>query len=225
MARTIQVLYQDDQYIAFDKPPGLLVIPSPSSPKPTLTDIVNSGDARGFRLHPCHRLDRETSGVILFAKGKKHQQRMMGEFRKAAVKKRYIAFVRGRPAFPSGRISRPVSDHYEKIRRRPVSRPAVTDYRVLASGSAFSVLEVFPRTGRTHQIRIHLRDFGHPLLGERLYAFGRDFPVKFPRLALHAAELRWRHPVQRAQIVITADLPRDMQDFWERHKQEFQKGR
>jgi len=232
MLKTIQVLYEDDHYVAFNKPAGLLVVPTPKKEKNTLTDIVNahhcpSSDSgqdasNRVRLYPCHRLDRETSGVILFAKGKKNEAAMAEEFKAGRVKKKYIAFVRGRLKNRQGTITQPVRDFHEYRRvggkgaRVPVGpgHPAQTAYQVVDEEKGFSVVEVYPKTGRTHQIRIHFQQMGHPLLGERLYAHGRDFSVNFRRLALHAAELSWMHPVMRKTITVKAPLPADMQEFW-----------
>ncbi len=240
----IEILYEDDDYMVFNKPAGLLVIPSPRQTTNTLLHLVNRmkqpfgkdsaqtnvvADKR--KLYPCHRLDRETSGVILFAKGKRNQKIMMESFRRQEVKKTYIAFVRGRIAPLRGRIALPVKDRYAKATvsagkksghfgqiSRPVEKDAVTEYSVLSVLESFSVIQVFPKTGRKNQIRIHFKNIGHPLLGERVYAFRKDFPLHFKRLALHAQTLNWKHPVSRKRINVRAPLPDDMQQFWDKYK-------
>lgn len=212
----IKVLYEDDDYIVFDKPSGLLVIPSPEGEKRTLVQLVNEqhGPSASGRLYPCHRLDRDTSGAIIFAKGKKRQQLLMREFQKGTVAKRYLALVRGRLSPDQGEIRRPVHDfHEQRFQRRHTARFAITRYRVKAIRPGYSIVEVYPLTGRTNQIRIHFRDIGHPLLGERLYAFGKDFPVKFRRLALHAMEVIFRHPILKKTIKVNSSLPEDMANF------------
>ncbi|MCK5581672.1 MAG: RluA family pseudouridine synthase [Candidatus Omnitrophica bacterium] len=226
MNKTIKVLYEDESLIVVDKPAGILVIPSPKKETKTLTSLVNEQYQKNFqdtkvhssglkriRLHPCHRLDRDTSGVIIFAKGKKHQQLMMQEFHKREVQKRYIAFVRGQISPKKGEIEKAIRDHH---RQNVAAKMAVTRYKVTGSKPGFSVVEVWPKTGRTNQIRIHFSDMGHPLLGERVYAFRRDFPVKFRRLALHAKEVVFRHPVSKKQVHVTASLPKDMREFLSR---------
>ena len=220
MHEPVRVLYEDDFFVVFDKPAGLLVIPSPKNEKFTLVNIVNAQYACGRqgKLHPCHRLDRGTSGAIIFARGKKNQQLMMQEFHKQAVKKKYIAFIRGRLDKQNGEMRsavRSLPGHRYRATLPGTSRAksAVTRYRVISVKGAFSVVEVSPETGRTNQIRIHFSERGHPLLGERVYAFGRDFPVKFRRLALHAGELIWRHPVYKKPIKVTSPLPEDMKKF------------
>ncbi len=216
MWQSIKVLYEDECLIVFDKPAGLLVIPSPKKEKNTLIDIVNihRSDAWQGKLHPCHRLDRETSGVILFAKGKKNQKLMMQEFHKQLVEKKYIAFILGRLHFPKGELRSPIRDfHHLRFNKYSKGKLAITRYRVLTVKKKFSVVEIIPLTGRTHQIRIQFSQIGHPLLGERLYALGRDFPMRFRRLALHASELSWVHPIYKRRIHVSSDLPLDMQDF------------
>ncbi|MDP2653895.1 MAG: RluA family pseudouridine synthase [Candidatus Omnitrophota bacterium] len=213
MQTPVKVLYEDDCLVVFDKPAGLLVIPTPKNEKHTLVDIVNAGRTAG-RLHPCHRLDRETSGAIIFAKGKRNQQLMMEVFHKSAVHKKYIAFVRGKLKRPSGEIRLPIQDAFQKkYHRNAPPRTAVTRYKVIKVKHRFSIVEVTPLTGRTNQIRIHFSQIEHPLLGERVYAYGRDFTLKFRRVALHASEIEWKHPVTHEDILVESPLPADMKDF------------
>lgn len=213
VGKTIQVLYEDDCLVVFDKPSGVLVIPSPKKETNTLFDLVNA-NITSSKLHPCHRLDRDTSGVIVFAKGKHNQQLMMSEFQHMAVQKKYIAFVRGRMERPQGEIRIPIKDfHQKKFQKHLKPKPATTRYRVVSVKKKFSVVEVTPVTGRTNQIRIHFSEVGNPLLGERIYAFGKDFDIKFRRVALHASEIKWRHPVTKQVIEIKSDLPEDMKLF------------
>ena len=215
--RPVKTLYEDGCYIAFNKPEMLLVIPPPKKEIHTLTSIVNSEYAkRGCfeRLHPCHRLDRETSGVILFAKGKKNQQLMMEEFRRRRVKKKYIAFIQGRPKTEDGTLKSAISDFDQKrFNKKTKDRLAITCYKVVETRQFFSIIEVYPLTGRTNQIRIQFSQAGFPLLGDRKYARGRDFKIKFRRTALHASQLEWYHPVEHKRIVVTAPLPKDMEEF------------
>ncbi|MDD5066441.1 MAG: RluA family pseudouridine synthase [bacterium] len=200
-----KIIYEDEYLIAADKPSGMLCIPAPGNEKNTLTDLLNrelAGRGVSVKAHPCHRLDRETSGVILYAKGKKMQQTVMELFYKQQVKKKYIAFVRGNPAKKAAVISLPIEN-----------KPAVTRYRILEYKNGFSVAEVEPQTGRTNQIRIHFRKINHPLLGETKFAFRRDFEIKFKRVALHSHELEFTHPSTGQKIVLTAPLAGDMQKF------------
>ena len=213
MSKTIRVLYEDEHLVVFDKPSGTLVIPSPKKETYTLFDLVNV-NASSFKLHPCHRLDRDTSGAIIFAKGKHNQQLMMQEFQRGAVEKKYIAFVRGHLKRPYGEIAIPIKDfHQNKYQQHVRPKPAITRFRVLQVRKKFSIVEVVPVTGRTNQIRIHFSEIGNPLLGERIYAFGKDFEIKFRRVALHANEIKWRHPVAKEWVKVVSELPEDMKSF------------
>ncbi len=204
-----EVVYEDDWLIVLNKPAGLLTIPTPKKESRTLVSILNDGiKAQGapYRLHLCHRLDRETSGLIIFAKGKSPQKKMMELFRQRRVKKTYIAFVQG---MPKPKASRIIS--------RIEGLSAITEYRVIERKSSFSVAEARPLTGRTNQIRIHFKSIGHPIVGEDKYAFRRDFPLKAKRLCLHAAGLEFEHPVTREKIRLVSHLPSYMKEFLAKH--------
>ena len=205
----IPVLYEDEWLVVLDKPSGLLVIPTPKKEKRTLTSILNE-DLKAkdlpYRLHPCHRLDRETSGAIIYAKGKSVQQKMMSLFHGQKVKKRYIAFLQGKPVEAEG-----------EIKSRIEGKPAVTYYRVIEQRREFAVVEAEPLTGRTNQIRIHFKHIGHPVLGERKYAFRRDFKVRAKRLCLHAKALNFTHPLTGKPVYLEAALAADMERFLEEH--------
>lgn len=215
MFKAIRVLYEDDTVVVFDKPAGLLCVPTPKKEKNTMVNRVNEQFfPSSIVLWPCHRLDRDTSGAILFAKGRAHQDLMTEAFRQHRVFKKYVAFVRGRPKPAIGEIRFPVKDfHEQKFGGKP--KPACTRYKVTKAFNSFSVVEVEPVTGRTNQIRIHFAKIGHPLLGERLYAFGKDFDVKFRRVALHSRELTWPHPVTGKKIHVVCELAEDMARFLE----------
>ena len=206
-----RIVYEDEQIIVVDKPSGMLVIPTPKKETNTLTDLLNRElDERGIEAnaYPCHRLDRETSGLIIYAKGKSIQQMMMEEFRKRVVKKTYIAFVNGR-----------ITKDFDIIRKRIYNRnknrsdEAVTKYKTLERREGFTILEVEPVTGRTNQIRIHFKETGHPLIGESLFAFRKDFKLKFKRVALHASYIRFAHPVTKKSLEFSAPMPGDMETF------------
>jgi len=190
----IPVIYEDDWLFVVDKPSGLLTIPTPKNEKRTLTSILG--------LHPCHRLDRETSGLIIYAKGKGAQQKMMQEFYKKQVKKTYIAFVQGVLPHNQGQIENPIE-----------GRSAITKYKTIQRRRDFTIAEVMPLTGRTNQIRIHFKQIGHPIVGETKYAFRRDFKLRAKRLCLHAKSLEFTHPVTGKYIRLTCDLPKDLKEF------------
>jgi 23S rRNA pseudouridine1911/1915/1917 synthase len=198
----IPIVYEDDWLLVLDKPSGLLVIPTPRKETRTLTSILND-DARErgltYRLYPCHRLDRETSGLIIYAKTKSVQEKVMDLFRNREISKMYIAFVRGRLVRRQGEINRPVD-----------GKSAVTCYQVIDERKDFSVVELFPQTGRKNQVRVHFMEIGHPLVGETKFARRKDSPVKIKRVCLHAAALSFRHPFTGKQIVLESSLPADL---------------
>jgi len=195
--------------LAVDKPSGLLVIPSPKNEKRTLTSILNDDlkeKGKAYRLHPCHRLDRETSGLIIYAKGKSMQKKMMEEFRQRRVKKTYLAFVQGLLQQDSGAIKNPIE-----------GLSAATQYKTIEARRDFSIVEAMPLTGRTNQIRIHFKQIGHAIVGERKYAYAKDFKLKAKRLCLHAQSLEFIHPVTGKLIKFHLDLPSDMKGFLDKH--------
>lgn len=212
--RRIDVLYEDDCCVVFNKPSGLLVVPTPQKESNTLVDIVNSRSAEGMpqaKLLPCHRLDRDTSGLILFAKGPDNEKKLMEQFKAGRIKKKYIALVHGKMRQKAGEIKGYIRDLDQiKFQKHKPAKWAATKFKVLEVHKHFSVVEVVPVTGRTNQIRIHFAQIGHPLLGERKYAFGRDFHLRFKRTALHALELGWHHPRSNKLIECQAPWPKDM---------------
>jgi len=205
----IPVIYEDDLLSVFDKPSGLLTIPAPGGREKDLTGLLNSQNIKEklpFRFHPCHRLDRETSGLIIYAKGKSTQKKIMDMFRDRMVKKTYLAVLHGYPGTVSG-----------TIRGEIEGRPAVTSYEVLFKHPAFSVVRAYPETGRTNQLRIHFTRAGNPIVGESRFIFRRDFVLRAKRVLLHAAELEFRHPCSGEQLSLRAPLPQDMRNFFLKH--------
>lgn len=194
----IPVVYEDKWLLVADKPSGLLVIPTPKKEKHTLTSILG--------LYPCHRLDRETSGLIIYAKGKAIQKRMMLEFKQRRIKKTYIAFVQGLLPKEQGKINLPIE-----------GKPALTEYKVIEARKYFTVVQVKPITGRTNQIRLHFKNIGHPIVGESKFAFRRDFKLKAGRLCLHANALEFAHPITSKLITLTSRLPKALNNFLEKH--------
>jgi len=215
-AKRYEIIYEDDSLIVVDKPSGMLVIPTPHKETNTLTDLLNRElDERGVGVnaYPCHRLDRETSGIIIYAKGKAVRQAMMEEFRERSVKKTYIAFVNGIVKKESGVIAGAIYNR-NKFRKED----AVTKYRVLERRKAFTVIEVEPLTGRTNQIRIHMKSIGHPLVGETVYAFRKDYKLRFKRVALHARRIEFIHPAGGKNMSFESPLAVDMTELLKNNK-------
>ncbi|MFA5336491.1 MAG: RluA family pseudouridine synthase [Candidatus Omnitrophota bacterium] len=203
---SINIVYEDDRVMVVEKPAGMLVTPAPGSNHNTLTDQLNKGRV-GPAVHPCHRIDMDTSGLILYAKGKGTQEALMEDFKQRRVKKSYIAFVNGRIGNREGAIELPIE-----------GKRAVTKYRLTEQRKDFAVLDVEPVTGRTNQIRIHLKAAGHPLVGERKFAFAKDFKLKFRRAALHSHRIEFPHPGTGEMMSFVSPMPDDMKRFLEENK-------
>lgn len=205
----IPIVYEDDWILVVDKPSGLLSIPTPRKESRTLTSILNEdlkNKGLPYRLHPCHRLDRETSGLMIYAKGKSVQKAIMELFRQKKIKKTYIVFVRGSISNTQGQIKASID-----------GLSAVTDYKTIAKKKDFDIVEARPLTGRTNQIRIHFKSIGHPILGETKFAFRRDFNIKAKRLCLHSQDLEFTHPMTKQYMHLYSDLPQDLKEFLGKH--------
>lgn len=215
--KPIPILFENDNYIAFNKPAGLLVIPSPKEKDNTLVNIVNDQyrfTAQDPKLHPCHRLDKETSGVILFAKGKKNQQKMMDDFKSRSVKKLYMTFLHGKVTPSKGQINQPIkSVEKMKYQKNKAAKDSLTRYNVVDYKRGYCVAEVEPVTGRSNQIRIHFSNIGHPLVGERKYAIAKDYKIRFKRAALHAQWIEFTDAQTKEKIQVKAPLAKDMEKF------------
>jgi RluA family pseudouridine synthase len=207
------IIFSDDYIIVVNKIAKILVQPSPKGEKNTLTSLLQQN--MGEKVFPCHRLDRETTGLIIYAKRRDIQERIMEQFKKREVKKKYLAFIEGRMKKKKGMLIDRILDREGKIyKEKP--KEAKTFYRVLRVFENWSVVELEPVTGRTNQLRIQLANIGNPILGESKYAFRRDFLVRFRRLALHAFYLQFIHPVSKDKVILEIDLVADMKEFLNR---------
>ncbi|MCK4809989.1 MAG: RluA family pseudouridine synthase [Candidatus Omnitrophica bacterium] len=215
MKKPFEVIFEDEYLIVIDKIAKLVVQPSPKKEKNTLTSVLER--TVKVKLYPCHRLDKETTGLIIYAKSKTIQKEFMEKFKKGQVKKKYFAFVKDKLKKKKGFFEGYILD---KEGRRFGEKPkkAKTFYRVLKEYLNFSIVELEPFTGRRNQLRIQLARIGNPILGEDKYAFRRDFQVNFRRLALHAFFISFIHPVSGNRIDLRIDLPQDMKDFLRLHK-------
>jgi tRNA pseudouridine32 synthase / 23S rRNA pseudouridine746 synthase len=201
------ILHHDHEVILVDKPSGLLSVPGKG---PHLADCLI---ARAKAVFPqallVHRLDRDTSGVMIFALTP-HAQRHLGlQFENRQTKKTYVARVWGRIAERTGTVDLPLIVDWPNRPLQKVDpvegREAVTDWRVVRATDAETRVRLMPRTGRSHQLRVHMREIGHPILGDPFYATG---PAReFPRLMLHSETLQFRHPDGGQGMRITAAAP------------------
>jgi 23S rRNA pseudouridine1911/1915/1917 synthase len=196
------IIYEDQFLLVVNKPPGILTVPTPKKENYTLTSCINKilkDKNPQVNAWPCHRLDRDTSGLIIYAKDRATEQKITEQFKNGRVEKKYIAFVDGTMKQPGGVINFSIEN-----------KKAITKYKLVQRRKGYSIIEAKPVTGRTNQIRIHFKMIGHPLLGERKFAFGKDFKIKFRRVALHSSEIKFRHPVSGEFLHFSSRLPDDM---------------
>jgi len=190
----LAVLHADHEIVVVDKPSGLLSVPGKGE---HLADCLLSRVQGAFpQALLVHRLDRDTSGLMVFALTRAAQRHLGLQFEKRQVKKTYVARVWGMPADRSGTVDLPLIVDWPNRPLQKVDhdngRAAVTGWRVMRAEEPGARVKLFPQTGRSHQLRVHMLALGHPILGDPFYSSGpaRDFP----RLMLHAEELRLRHP-------------------------------
>ncbi|WP_370206734.1 RluA family pseudouridine synthase [Pararhodobacter marinus] len=202
-----KILHLDDDLLVVEKPSGLLTVPGRGE------DKADCLIARLRVQHPqvllVHRLDLDTSGVIVFALTPQAQAHLGKQFEERRTQKRYIALIAGHPMEKKGRVDLPLCVDWPNRPRQQVDpvegRPAQTDWRVLKTEGQNSRVALKPITGRSHQLRVHMLAMGHPILGDPLYAEGaaRDYP----RLMLHAEELRLRQPMTGDALTFRSPVP------------------
>jgi 23S rRNA pseudouridine1911/1915/1917 synthase len=223
----IPLLYEDETLLVVDKPAGLLSVPSGPGAEHEETALRHVRDYIA-RLNPkrpyvglVHRIDRDTSGALVFAKSPESRQALIGLFSRHAIDRHYAALVQGSPAADAGLVDAPIRDAYEGGRRGVArgdepSQPARTRWRVIERLAGAALLEVVLETGRQHQVRIHLAHIGLPVLGDSRY--GREpgkkaarprSGARLRRQMLHAQGLAFVHPLTGARISVTSPLPED----------------
>jgi len=217
----LQVVFENPDVLVINKPAGMVVHPSPGHSSGTLVHAVLAHapemEGVGGVLRPgvVHRLDRDTSGLILLARNDAAHHWLQDQFRNRQVHKVYLALVDGRPPTPVGRIEAPIGRHSSHRQLMAVTqadkgREAISEYRTLRDFAAHTLLEVYPQTGRTHQIRLHLKFIGCPVTGDTVY--GRKHPtLPLDRHFLHAARLSVVLPGETAPRTFEAPLPADLQ--------------
>ncbi len=219
------VVFEDDYLLLISKPPDLVVHPAHGNADGTLANGLlhhcrSLGDV-GDRLRPgiVHRLDKDTSGIMVVAKTAEVHRQLVDIFKAREVEKKYHALVHGVMSQPGGRIVAPIGRHPVNRQKMAIredgGKHAATSWAVREIyGGRFSLLEITIETGRTHQIRVHLASLGHPVAGDELYGTARG-QARFPRQMLHASSLGFRHPVTGSRLAFNAPLWQDMQDILE----------
>ncbi len=213
----IHILYEDDELIVVNKPAGMVVHPAQGNYEHTLVNalLFHSGtlskSENAMRPGIVHRLDKDTSGVMVVAKNDRAHRFLAKQFKDHSIERVYHAIVRGVMQHEEGVCEEPVGRAFlnrKKVMIRPTGgKDALTFFRVAKRFSNATLVEVRPKTGRTHQIRVHMSFVGHPVLGDAVYGIPSAF---IKRQALHAKVLGFRHPVTREWMIFDADLPEDM---------------
>jgi 23S rRNA pseudouridine1911/1915/1917 synthase len=210
----LKIVHEDAALIVIDKPAGLVVHPGAGQPDRTLLNaLLAHAPALGGvpRAGIVHRLDKDTSGLLVVAKTVEAQTDLVKQLAERTVRRVYIALVQGDPP-ASGAIDAPVGRDAKVRTRMAVThrgKPARTTYRVLERFGRAALVECRLETGRTHQIRVHFQHIRHPLIGDTVYRRGTRHGIEFPRQALHAAELSLRHPSSGEEVSFRSPVPRD----------------
>lgn len=214
-AIALEVLYEDAHVAVIDKPAGMVVHPAFGHDSGTLVNAILARwpelaqMSETGRAGIVHRLDKDTSGVIVIAKTAEALRDLRAQFKQRAVHKRYIALVEGRPDTSEGVIDAPIGRDPQQRKRMAVvrdGRAAITHYRVAETFAEHTLLDVLPETGRTHQIRVHLAFIGHPVVGDAVYGY-RKQRLKLGRYFLHAAEIAFELPGTGQAVTVCAPLP------------------
>lgn len=213
----LDIIFQDDYLLVINKPAGMVVHPASGNYSGTLVNALlyhckNLPTVSGsLRPGIVHRLDKDTSGLMVVAKNNEAHYRLAEQFQDHTIKRKYVALVKGEVELDEGGIDLPIARHPRNRERMAISyanaKDAQTIYRVLKRFSGYTLIELIPKTGRTHQLRVHLAYIGHPILGDIKYGVRSD---KISRPALHAQVLGFSHPATGKYIEFFTDLPADM---------------
>ncbi len=221
----LDIHYEDDDLLVINKPAGMVVHPGSGHESGTLVnavlaycpDVLNVGSEK--RPGIVHRLDKETSGLILVAKNDRALYYLQDQFKERTVKKRYLALVEGQVQPPTALIDAPVGRDTRQRKKMAVitsrhssaqARPAQTMYNTITTYDDFTLVECIPQTGRTHQIRVHMAYIGHPLVGDKVYG-RRKQQLRIKRHFLHAAGLVFKRPFDHETLTFESELPPDLE--------------
>ncbi len=210
----LDIFYEDPYFLVINKPIGMTVHPANGCYTGTLVNALLNLSIELSRMDDdmrpgiVHRLDKETSGLILVAKDNITHTKLAKQFQRREVKKRYVALVEGRVEFDEGQIDDPLGKHPHKFGKRAVrydrvGKEAITNYKVLKRYDKVTLVSLFPKTGRTHQLRVHMRQLGHSILGDDKYGKKNNFS----RLALHAQSIGFIHPHTKKYMQFSSQVP------------------
>jgi RluA family pseudouridine synthase len=211
LPRGLEILYEDNEILVVDKPAGLLTVGTATDKLRTaccfLTDYVRKGAAKSRKqVFTVHRLDQSTSGVLIFAKSFAVKEVLQNQWKD--IKKKYVAVVHGQMAKKEGVITSYLAENKAYVVYSTTDatkgKLAHTGYKVIKETKLFSLLEIDLLTGKKNQIRVHLADKGHPIVGDRKYGKAKD---GYKRLALHAKSVAFKHPVTQKQIIVESQTP------------------
>ena len=221
----IEIVYEDDDIIVVNKPKGMVVHPANGNPDGTLVNAIMaickdtlSGIGGEIRPGIVHRLDKDTSGLLIVAKNDKAHVNMSEQIKKHEVKKTYIALVRGVVKENEATIDMPIGRSNSDRKKMAVNKNgknAVTHIKVLKRYEKYTLLEVNIETGRTHQIRVHLSHIGYPIIGDYTYSNGKN-EFRVEGQCLHAKQLEFKHPITGKEMKLEAELPKYFEEILQR---------
>ena len=221
----LDIRYEDDDMLLINKPAGMVVHPGAGHESGTLVNAVLAHCPEvlnvGGEMRPgiVHRLDKETSGLIIVAKNDQALQYLQAQFKERTIKKRYVALVEGQVQPPTALIDAPIGRDLRQRKKMAVitarhaskqARPAQTMYNTMTTYDDFTLIECMPQTGRTHQIRVHMAYVGHPLVGDKVYG-RRKQQIRMSRHFLHAAGLVFKRPSDKETLTYESELPDDLE--------------
>lgn len=219
----MRIVFEDQDLLIINKPPFIVVNRAETQKDKTLQDQIKGylkfeGDGIGGRAGIVHRLDKETSGLLVVAKTLSAFEKLQQNFKKREVEKKYLALVHGQVKVEEGVVEAPIGRNPKNRMKFAVvasGKAALTQFKVKKVYKNYTMLEIYPKTGRTHQVRVHLAALGHPVVSDDLYAGrkrGRQDKKWCPRLFLHAAELKFKHPRTGKALVFKAVWPNDLRE-------------
>lgn len=223
----IEVVYEDDDIIVVNKPKGLVVHPANGNPDGTLVNAImamckESLSGIGGKLRPgiVHRLDKDTSGLLIIAKNDKAHINMSNQIKNREVKKIYIALVRGVIPEDEATIDMPIGRSTKDRKKMAVQKngkQAITHFKVIKRYPKYTLLEIKIDTGRTHQIRVHMAEIGHPIIGDMVYSNGKnEFGIEGQML--HARYLEFKHPITGKELKLEAPIPKYFEEVLDKLK-------